>query len=175
MPLGQSRGDYCYWKNLQELFSSVCWQFLSWSFVGFSVSLVEALCVPGCQKWCSPALPSTPAKQCHPSTGHSIPGIFVTWADSFWHMATAEVHCRNQIFWPEFLFLTFRLIGFYFILQLVKCRVLKWRLGVLEKSCTVSCVPVPEVSFWGRSVIRHETGNTSSHLMGFSLIEEQRY
>lgn len=93
----------------------------------------------------------------------------------FWFMATAEVHCQNQNFWPGFLFLTFHLICFYFILQLWKHRVLKWRLGVLEKSCVVSRAPVPEVSFWGRSVIRHETGNTSSHLMGFSLVEEQRY
>lgn len=140
--LGQSRGDCCYWINLWELSFSDCWQFPFWSVLGLPVSWDEALGVPGCWKQSSPALPSAPAKQCPPSTGHSIPGI-----NPFGMWPLLKYFAKTRAFDLTFFFLTFLLICFYFILLLFKCRVLKWRLGVLEKSCTVSCAPEPEVSF----------------------------
>lgn len=43
-----------------------------------------------------PALPSAPAKHCHQHRAQH-PRDYC-----FWHVATAEVHCQNQNFWPEF-------------------------------------------------------------------------
>lgn len=130
----------------------------------FFLLAVSLLVFPGflCELGWSPGCPRLS------ETEHSCSALCPCWAMPpqhraqhprdccLWHLATAEVHRQNQNFWPVFLFLTFHLIGFYFILQLLKCRVLKWRLRALEKSCTMSYAPVPEVSFWGRSVIRHE-------------------
>lgn len=67
-----------------------------WPFPGFSVRWDEALGVPGCRKQSSPALPSAPAKHCHQHRAQH-PRDYC-----FWHVATAEVHCQNQNFWPEF-------------------------------------------------------------------------
>lgn len=148
-------------KKPPRVFLFVCWEFLSWSFLVFSVSWDEALVV----LLCPLPLPSSAT----PAQGTASQGLLLL----------ACGHCWSTLPKPEF----FTWVSFYnfpfdrllFYSAAVKVKGIKMKAGSAGKSCTMSCAPVPEVSFWGRSVIRHETGNTSSHLMGFSLVEEQRY